>query len=112
MEKPLLRRFIKDIFIVVNWIIALFFLAGAYVKYFSPEQWWFFGLFTFILAYLLLALILFFVFWLFRKSLWCCISFVAVIAAWHSVVNIFPFNFSSPVSIQKTPGSIRVMSWN
>ena len=57
MEKPFLRRFTKNIFIVSNCIIAIFFLVGAYVKYFTPANWWFFGLFTFILAYLLLALI-------------------------------------------------------
>jgi endonuclease/exonuclease/phosphatase family metal-dependent hydrolase len=112
MEKPFLRRFTKNIFVVSNSIIALFFLAGAYVKYFSPAHWWFLGLFTFILAYLLLALIIFFLFWLFRKSLWCGISLIAIISAWHAVVNIFPFNLSSSFSIQKKSGNLRVMSWN
>jgi endonuclease/exonuclease/phosphatase family metal-dependent hydrolase len=112
MEKPFLRRFTKNIFIISNCIVALFFLAGAYVKYFSPTHWWFLGLFTFILAYLLLALLIFFLFWLFRKSLWCCISLIAVASAWHAVINIFPFNLSSSFSIQKNPGSLRVMSWN
>ena len=112
MEKPFLRRFIKNIFIVSNCIIAIFFLAGAYVKYFSPAHWWFFGLFTFILAYLLLALVLFFLFWLFRRSFWCCISLITIISGWHAVINIFPFNLSPAFSIQKKPGSLRVMSWN
>lgn len=112
MEKPFLRRFIKNIFIVSNCIVALFFLAGAYVKYFNPLQWWFFGLFTIALAYLLIALILFFIFWLFRRSFWCCISVVAIISGWHAVINIFPFNFSSSFSIQKKPQSLRIMSWN
>ncbi len=112
MEKPLLQRFAKNIFIVSNCIVAIFFLAGAYVKYFNPAHWWFLGLFTFILAYLLLALIIFFVFWLFKKSLWFCISLIAVGLGWHAVINIFPFNFSSRFTIQKDPGSLRVMSWN
>ncbi|MEP6950061.1 MAG: endonuclease/exonuclease/phosphatase family protein [Ginsengibacter sp.] len=112
MEKPFLRRFTKNFFIASNFIIALFFLAGAYVKYFNPAQWWFFGLFTIILAYQLLVLLLFFLFWLFRKSLWCSISLIAIISGWHAVINIFPFNFSSSFSIQKNPGNIRVMSWN
>jgi endonuclease/exonuclease/phosphatase family metal-dependent hydrolase len=112
MEKPFLRRFTKNIFIVSNCLLAVFFLAGAYVKYFSPAQWWFFGLFTFILAYLLLALILFFLFWLFKKSFWCSISLITIISGWHAVINIFPFNFSSSFSIQKKPESLRVMSWN
>ena len=112
METPFLRRFIKNIFIVSNCIIAIFFLAGAYVKYFSPAHWWFLGLFTFILAYLFLTLVLFFLFWLFKKSFWCCISLFTIILGWHAVINIFPFNFSSSFSIQKMPESLRVMSWN
>ena len=112
MEKPFLRRFTKNIFIISNCIIAIFFLAGSYVKYFSPAHWWFLGLFTFILAYLLLALIFFFLFWLFKKSLWCCISLIAIISGWHAVINIFPLNFPSSFSLQKNPGSLRVMSWN
>jgi endonuclease/exonuclease/phosphatase family metal-dependent hydrolase len=112
MEKPFLRRFTKNIFIVSNCIIAIVFLAGAYVKYFNPVHWWFVGLFTFILAYLLLAIILFFLFWLFKKSFWCCISLITIISGWNAVINIFPFNFSSSFSIQKKPESLRVMSWN
>jgi len=112
MEKPFLRRFIKNILIVLNGIVAVFFLAGAYVKYFNPAQWWFLGLFTFILAYLFLILILFFIFWLFRKSFWCSISLITIVSAWQAVINIFPFNFSSSFSIEKKPESIRVMSWN
>ena len=38
MEKPFLRRFTKNIFIVSNCMIAIFFLAGAYVKYFNPAN--------------------------------------------------------------------------
>lgn len=112
MEKPFLRRFAKKFFIVLNCIIALFFIAGAYVKYFNPATWWFLGLFTFILAYLLLALVLFFIFWLFKKPFWCCISLITVIAGWQAVINIFPINFSSSFTLQKKPGSIRIMSWN
>jgi endonuclease/exonuclease/phosphatase family metal-dependent hydrolase len=112
MEKPFLRRFTKNIFIVSNCVIAILFLAGAYVKYFSPDPWWFLGLLTFILAYLLLALIIFFLFWLLRRSFWFCISLVAIIAGWNAVINIFPFNFSSSFSIQKKAEGLRVMSWN
>ena len=112
MEKPLLRRFAKKIFILINVFVAICFLAGAYVKYFDPARWWFLELFTFILAYLLLVLIFFFLFWVFKKSFWCFISLITVIAGWHAVINIFPINFSSSFTFEKNPGSIRVMSWN
>jgi endonuclease/exonuclease/phosphatase family metal-dependent hydrolase len=112
MEKPILRRFTKKILIFTNCTFAIFFLAGAYVKYFNPVQWWFLGLFTLILPYLIFLLITFFVFWLFAKPLWSCISVVVLVLGWHAVTNVFPLNFSSSFSLQKEPGTIRVMSWN
>ena len=112
MEKPFLRRFAKKFFITLNFIIAICFLAGAYVKYFNPVHWWFLGLFTLILAYLLLALIAFFIVWIFKKSSWAFISLITIIAGWEAVINVFPINFSSSFSIQKKPGNIRIMSWN
>ncbi|MEO7121099.1 MAG: endonuclease/exonuclease/phosphatase family protein, partial [Ginsengibacter sp.] len=89
-----------------------FFLAGAYVKYFDPKQWWFLGLFTFILAYLFIALFLFFFIWLFKKSPWCLISLITIIAGWSALRNVFPMKISSTFSLEKPSGSIRVMSWN
>ncbi len=112
MEKPFLRRFTKKILIFTNSLIAIFFLAGAYVKYFSPANWWFLGLFTLFLPYLILVLVIFFVVWLFAKPLWSSISVVAILLGWHAVTNVFPPNFFSSFSVQKSPGNIRVMSWN
>ena len=61
MEKPFLRRFTKKIFIIRKCCyLALFFLAGANVKYFDPVKWWFLSLFTIALPYLLLLLVLFY----------------------------------------------------
>jgi endonuclease/exonuclease/phosphatase family metal-dependent hydrolase len=112
MKKPFLRRFTKKIIIVSNCIIAVFFLAGAFVKYFNPAGWWFLGLFTFILAYLLLALTLLLIFWLVKRSFWCLISLVTIVVGWHAVINVFPVNFSASFSMEKKPTALRVMSWN
>lgn len=112
MEKSLVRRFTKIFFIALNFIVAIFFIAGGNVKYFNPKDWWFLGLFTFILAYLLLALFLFFLFWLLKKSPWCLISLITIALGWNAVMNVFPMKFSSSFSLEKKPISIRVMSWN
>src|SRR5450432_2913418 len=107
-----MRRFTKRIFIAANCVIAIFFLAGSFVKYFNPAHWWFLGLFTFILAYFLLALLFFLIFWIFKKSLWACVSLITIIAGWNAIKNIFPLKFSSSFSIEKKTDNIRVMSWN
>lgn len=112
MEKPFLRRFTKKIFVVLNITIAIFFLAGANVKHFDPQQWWFLSLFTLLLPYLLLFLILFFLFWLLIKPAWCLISLIIIGLSFQPIRNIFPLNFSSTFSVNKPLNNIRVMSWN
>lgn len=112
MEKPFLRRFTKKTFIILNILTGLFFLAGANVKYFNPQSWWFLSLFTLILPYLLLILILFFIFWLFAKPLWSIISLAIILCSVHAVKNIFPLHLTSDFSIHKKNSDIRIMSWN
>jgi endonuclease/exonuclease/phosphatase family metal-dependent hydrolase len=112
MQQPFVRRFTKKIFIAINILIGLFFLAGANVKYFNPQQWWFLSLFTLLLPYLLLLLILFILFWLLVRPLFSLIPLIVIFCSLNAVKNIFPLNFSPSFSLQKRPGNIRVMSWN
>lgn len=112
MQKPFLRRFTKKIFIVSNIAIGILFLAGANVKYFDPVKWWFLNLLTLALPYLLLLLVLFILFWLLVKPLWLLISILVIVVSLNAVKNIIPLNFSAAFSIEKQPGTFRVMSWN
>ncbi len=112
MPKPSLRRFSKFLLVLFNILAASLFLAGAFVQYFNPAQWWFIGLATLSLPYILLILIFFLLLWLFSKSLWVFVSIITIAIAWREVENIIPFNFSSTFTVQKKTNSIRVMSWN
>ncbi|MGN6530558.1 MAG: endonuclease/exonuclease/phosphatase family protein [Ginsengibacter sp.] len=112
MEKPFVRRFTKKIFVFSNILIAILFLGGANVKYFNPQHWWFLSLFTLLLPYLLLLLVLFILFWLLVKPAFSIISLLVIFTSFHAVKNVFPLNFSPDFSMQKKSGEIRVMSWN
>lgn len=112
MEKPFLRSFTKKIFISSNILIGILFLAGANVKYFDPEHWWFISLFTLALPYLLLLLVLFIVFWIFVNPGWSIISLVIIFSSLHAVKSIFPMHLSSDFPVHKKSGNIRIMSWN
>jgi endonuclease/exonuclease/phosphatase family metal-dependent hydrolase len=112
MEKPFLRRFTKKIFVASNILIGLLFLAGANVKYFNPQHWWFLSLFTLLLPYLLLLLVLFILLWLLVKPLFSVISLIIILISLDAVKSVFPLNFSPDFSLQKKQGEIRVMSWN
>jgi endonuclease/exonuclease/phosphatase family metal-dependent hydrolase len=112
MGKTLLRRFTKKVFILLNLAIAILFIAGANVKYFDPEKWWFISLLTLLLPYLLLLLVLFFIFWLFVKPIWSLLPVVIILFSLDAVKNIFPLHFNTDFQIHKKEGEIRIMSWN
>jgi endonuclease/exonuclease/phosphatase family metal-dependent hydrolase len=112
MENRFMRRFTKKIFVASNIFIGLLFLAGANVKYFNPQYWWFLSLFTLLLPYLLLLLILFILFWLLVKPILSIISLFIILISLDAVKNVFPLNFSPDFVMQKKTGVIRVMSWN
>ncbi len=112
MAKHGLRTFTKKIFITANVLTALLFIAGASVRFFSPVSWWFLGLATLILPYLLLLLLFFIVFWLFTKPFWICLSLFTLIIFWTTVRNVFPLHFSNSFEIKKNNNALRVMSWN
>lgn len=112
MKKPFFRRFTKGLLVIANIFLGLLFIAGAYVKYFDPYQWWFLSLLTLALPYLLLFLAVFLFFWLFVKPPLILISLVAIFCCYSAVTNIIPLNFSDTFSLEKKAGDIRIMSWN
>ncbi len=112
MKKPVARKLVKNLLILLNAGIALMFIGGSCARYFNPVHWWFLGLLTLLLAYLIGALVLFLVFWAVRKSFWCGLSLVPLVVFYHSVINIFPVNIPHSFQMKKQPGTIRVMSWN
>lgn len=112
MKKPFLRRLTKKILVISNIILAVLFLAGANVKYFDPQYWWFLSLFTLLLPYLLLTLTLFFLFWSFVKPFWIFISLITIFISWHAVRNVFSMHLPHEFSLKKSNEDIRIMSWN
>lgn len=112
MAKPLLQRLTKRFFIICNIVAAACFILGSYVKFFDPVRWWFFGLFTLSLPYILFTLIIFLICWLLSKKIWMLISLLTIAFCWEAVRNIFPFRLSSSFKIEKNSNDLRVMSWN
>ena len=112
MKRSFVRRFTKKTFVITNFIIATLFLIGANVKYFDPGHWWFLSLFTLLLPYLLLALVLFIPFWLFTRPAWSLISLLSLLVSLHAVRNVFAVNSPSSFALQKDSSALRVMTWN
>ena len=112
MLKPFYRRVTKKIFIICNLFIGILFLLGANVRSFNPTHWWFIGLLTICLPYLLLLLVIFLIFWLILRRIWVLISVIILITGREAIRNVIPLNFTGPFKMEKFPGSFRLMSWN
>ena len=112
MPKPFFTKVIKSFLIICNIAAAVCMVLGSFVKFFDPERWWFIGLLTLSLPYILITLLIFFFAWLFSKKIWMLISLLAIAFCWRAEQNIFPFHISTAFSQQKNPDNIRVMSWN
>jgi len=112
MAKPFFRRITKRFLIICNIVVAICFVLGCYVKFFNPDRWWFIGLLTLNLPYILITLLIFFFCWIFAKKIWMLISLLAIAFCWKAVQNIFPLHLSASFKTQKDTGNIRIMSWN
>src|SRR5678816_1727201 len=112
MSKPFFQRVTHSIFVLFNFLIALFFLAGANARYFNPSSWWFIGFLTLSLPYLLVLLIIFIIYWIIVKSPWVMLPVIVILFGWRGIQNIIPFNLPSEFKMHKDSDAIRIMTWN
>ena len=112
MSTNIFRRLTKRFFIALNIIAAILFLLGSYGYLFNPTWFWPIGFLTLTAFYFFLILVAFIFFWFFIKPYRVLISVIAILLAYPSINNIFPFRFSSSFAKTKQANALRVMTWN
>ena len=112
MSTNIFRRLTKRFFIALNIIVATLFLLGSYGYLFNPTWFWPIGLLTLTAFYFFLILVAFIFFWFLIKPYRVLISVIAILLAYPSINNIFPFRFSSSFAKTKQANALRVMTWN
>ena len=106
------RRFTKGFFVLCNVVIAVLFLLGCYASWFDPQYFWLIGLLTLASLYLLLALVIFIIFWLFAKKRFMLISLVTIGLAWKPISQLIKFKQPDDFKLARQSNTIRVMDWN
>ena len=79
---------------------------------FDPIRFWFVGLLTLASLYLLLALVIFILFWFVVKPSLMFISILAIVVAWSPIQELFRVRMAKDFVVKKHPDNLRVMSWN
>ncbi|HTS45019.1 MAG TPA: endonuclease/exonuclease/phosphatase family protein [Puia sp.] len=109
----LLRKFTKRFVIIANIVVVILFLLACANSFLHPDKWWFISILGLFFPLLLLLVAGFFIFWLFfysRKL--ALISLFALIIGLQNIHAFFAIHFASAHFAEKTPGSIRIMTWN
>ncbi len=112
MAKGWIRRTTKKFFIIVNAIIVLFFLIAALSPYINPNQIWLHGLLALTTPYLILALILFTLFWLISKPIWSLMPIIALLIGWQQISVVFAWTGNSIFTKRKAENHFRIVNWN
>ena len=112
MAKGWIRKTTKKFFIIVNAIIVLFFLIAALSPYINPNQVWLHGLLALTTPYLILALILFTLFWLISKPIWSLMPIIALLIGWQQISVVFAWTGNSIFTKRKAENHFRIVNWN
>ncbi len=107
-----IRLFTKRFFIFLNVVVVIFFLLSCLSPYLDPQQWWFISFLGLGFPFLLAAVLIFMIWWLFVKRRLALISFIALVLGWQSINVFIAFHFSDTFTQTKNPAHLRVATWN
>jgi hypothetical protein len=96
----------------VTSIVALTWIASCLTPYISPVQFWPTAFLALIFPYLVPVYILFALSWVFINKRTGLLLFLLFFAAFQNLFATFGLNPAANPSIEKSKGSIRILSWN
>lgn len=108
----LFRSIILAIMVLLNIVVAIFFLACSFAPYMHPEDWWFTGFFGLFFPYLFAVMLLFFLFWIFVHFRFSIFSLLVLMAGLGNAGLHLPLRGSSDFQQEKSDGVLRIMTWN
>ena len=113
MPLKFIRRFTRSILLIPTILVALLFVLACLASELNPLRWWFVGALSLLLPYLVIILVFAFIFWLITKPKASLIPLLALMIGWRQIKVVFSYHiFSSFTTENKTPETIRLVSWN
>jgi endonuclease/exonuclease/phosphatase family metal-dependent hydrolase len=106
-----LKKFIRNILLFVNVLLAISLIITYLSVYVSPETSWIFAFICMAYPFLLIINILFIIFWLIFKKWFFLISLISILVGWNSVKRTFQVQIKKHAQIH-TENSIRLLTYN
>lgn len=107
-----MRKFIKSILIIINIAIVFAYLIGCLLPLLSPDYFWIFGFIGFGFLYLVIAMLITILFWLFIKWRYALFLILIFGLGYKQITTLFAFNTNSVFNKTKPNNTMRVVSWN
>lgn len=106
------RLFTKRFLLTINVIIVFFFLLACLAPYVNPEKWWFMSVLSLAFPFLLIAVIICFIFWVFVKPKFAILCIIALLIGWKNTRTLFALNSQHIFNYTKKKDELRIVSWN
>ena len=109
---PRLKKFFRIVFISANVVAIVLYLLACLVPFVNSGKSWFIAMLGLLFPLLFIAIAGFLLYWIFRRSKWAFACVVALLIGWKQVSVMFSFHLPEKFNEVKSPGSIRVLTWN
>ena len=109
---PRLKKFFRIVFISANVVAIVLYLLACLVPFVNSGKSWFIAMLGLLFPLLFIVIAGFLVYWIFRRSKWAFACVVALLIGWKQVSVMFSFHLPEKFNGVKSPGSIRVLTWN
>jgi endonuclease/exonuclease/phosphatase family metal-dependent hydrolase len=106
-----LKKFISNIFLIVNVLLALLLVVTYLSVYISPDTSWVFAFIGMGYPYILIMNVLFVLFWIGFRKWFFIISLVCILLGWNVFRKYFQFQLKKPEKIEAVH-TIRLLTYN
>ncbi len=106
------RQLATRLLIIVNILVAAFFLLACLAPYLDTSKWWIMSILALGFPFLLLIVFLFFFFWLFIKFRYILISLVTLLIGWKNIARLLTFHPQTTFNYSKKRDVLRIVTWN
>lgn len=103
---------VKKFFLIVYIGIVFVYLLTCLIPFLNPARFWFIALLGLGFPFLFLLVLICMIITAIKKSKWFFLSLAALLISWQQVFAIFALHAPKNFAIEKSPETLRVLSWN
>jgi len=103
-------KFFDRSILFINLIVVFATLLAYISPYIDPEFTWILSFFGLFYPLLLIANLLFIIYWIFKKPKYIVVSVVCILVGWSQLMGFFNINFSGDIEVSKD--AFEVMTYN